>query len=55
MKHSSFHDFLTRERIACGTYLPETDSLLFSDSVWDEKQKTATVAPCEEWPSLVIE
>lgn len=39
MKHSSFHDFLTRERIACGTYLPETDSLLFSDSVWDEKQK----------------
>ena len=38
MRHSSFQDSLTRERISCGTYLTAAHALLFSDSVFDPSQ-----------------
>ena len=38
MRHSSFQDFMTREKISCGTYLPASESLLFADSVFDPSQ-----------------
>ena len=37
MRHSSFRDFMTRERISSGTYIPESESLLLADSVWDSE------------------
>ncbi len=36
MRHSSFQDFLTRERISHGTFLPERESLLYAESVRED-------------------
>ena len=36
MRHTSFRDFLTRERISGGALLPDGETLLMSDSVWDQ-------------------
>ena len=38
MRHSSFQDFLTCERVSCGTYLTAAHALLFSESVFDPSQ-----------------